>query len=773
MSGSVRVALHVRGLVQGVGFRPFVLRQARRLGLSGRVWNTSEGVEIEAEGPPKAIAALQDTLRREAPPIARVDGVEVETRSPTGESGFTIVQSERRAGDAALVSPDVATCDACLEELWDPANRRYRYPFVNCTDCGPRFTIVERVPYDRPFTTMRAFDLCPACAREYADPNDRRYHAEPNACPACGPRLSLCLPDGAVLDVPDALEAAQERLRKGEILAIKGLGGYHLACLARAEDAVCRLRARKGRPRRPLAVMCRDLATARDLCRISAIEAEILASLRRPILLLAVREDAPLAPSVAPGLTDVGVMLPYTPLHHLLVAPDDLAVLVMTSGNRSGGPMVAEDAEAIARLGGIADAFLVHDRRIANRCDDSVGFVLAGAPGGDRLVLVRRSRGFVPLPVDLPVHTPPGLAVGAMLAETFALAAGRRAFLSQHVGDTDDVDTLAFLAEAVEGLRRWLGIDPEHVACDLHPDLPTTRYAEGLGLPVVRVQHHHAHMASAMAAAGITEPVQAWTCDGTGYGPDRTTWGCELLVGTSGSAQRVAHLKPMPLPGSEAAVRRPLRTAVGWLHAVAPATADLPIGLWTRARLGELIWIRQMVDRQVRVPLASSAGRLFDAVAAILDVCDDATYEGQAAMELEHLARPAEYADGPRLTLDLASQAGPIVLDPSSLLEGLATAHAAGQSRVVLAARFHAAFAAALVETSRRVAAGGGPRRVLLCGGTFQNQILLRACALGLAAAGLEPELPGPVPTGDGGVSLGQVLVAAAVAAGQPGRVEI
>jgi hydrogenase maturation protein HypF len=465
-------------------------------------------------------------------------------------------------------------------------------------------------------------------------------------------------------------------------------------------------------------------------------------------------------------------MLPYTPLHHLLTAPDDLAVLVMTSGNRSGGPMVADDREALSRLGGIADAFLLHDRRIANRCDDSVGFVLTGTPGPDRLVLVRRSRGFVPLPVELPLTTPPVLAVGAMLATTFALATRRRAFLSQHVGDTDDADTLAFLAEAVAGLRRWLGFDPECVACDLHPDLPTTRYAEGLGLPIVRVQHHHAHLASAMAAAGTTDPVQAWACDGTGFGPDRTTWGCELLVGTPGLARRAAHLMPLPLPGGEAAVRRPLRTAVGWLHACAPSSSDLAIDLWTRAAPGEVAWIRRMVDRGVQTPLASSTGRLFDAVAALLGVCDDATYEGQAAIELEHLARSAEGAEGPRLGLDLVAGPGPIVLDPTPLFHDLASAHAGGAPRPLLAARFHAALAEALVEASRRVAAAGGPRRVILAGGSFQNRILLRACARGLSAAGLDPVLPGAIPAGDGGLALGQVLVAAAVAAGEPGCVE-
>ncbi len=767
-----RAALHVRGLVQGVGFRPFVLRTAHRLGIAGRVWNTSGGVEIEAEGPPGALDALATALRNDPPPLAHVDHVEIEARETTGEADFRIVESERRAGDAALVSPDVATCPACLREMRDPADRRFRYPFVNCTDCGPRFTIVERVPYDRPFTTMRTFRLCPACGREYADPFDRRFHAEPNACPVCGPSLSLVRPDGRRIEVPDALAEAQARLRRGEILAIKGLGGYHLACRADDEAAVQRLRARKGRPRRPLAVLCRDLDTVRAVCRVSPAEAEALSSPRRPILLLALCEGVRLAPSLAPGRSDLGVMLPYTPLHHLLAAPDDLAILVMTSGNRSGGPMVADDAEALSRLGSIADAFLMHDRRIANRCDDSVGFVLSGATGGDRFVLVRRSRGFVPLPVDLSTEVPPVLAVGAMLATTFALAAGRRAFLSQHVGDTDDADTLAFLAEAVAGLERWLGFEPEQVACDLHPDLPTTRFAEGLGLPVVRVQHHHAHMAAAMAAGGLNGPVQAWACDGTGHGPDRTTWGCELLVGTAGLARRTAHLAPLPLPGGEAAVRRPLRTAVGWLHAVAPETAGLSLDLWTRAGPGEVAWVRRMVDRGVRAPRASSTGRLFDAVAAILGVCDDATYEGQAAIELEHLARSAEGADGPRLALALAGTGDPIVLDPTPLLVDLAAYRAAGQPAALLAARFHAALAAAFVEASRRVAAAGGPRRVLLCGGSFQNRILLRACARGLEAAGLEPVLPGLIPVGDGGLALGQVLVAAAMAAGEPGRVE-
>ena len=778
-AGARRVQLEIQGLVQGVGFRPFVYRVAHELGLSGRVSNSTEGVELEVEGSPAAIEGMLHALRHQLPPLARVDLLRVRELEPAGLEGFTIVESRSRAGGAALISPEVATCAACMAEVGEPSDRRHGYAFTNCTDCGPRFTIVESVPYDRPLTTMRDFPLCPDCHGEYSDPMDRRFHAEPNACPVCGPQLSLLAPDGALLDEGDPIAAAQARLRAGQVIAVKGLGGYHLACLASSEAAVALLRARKHRPHKPLAVMARDLATARRHCMVSTAEAEELEGPRRPILLLGRRVDAPepLAPSLAPGHHSLGVMLPYTPLHHLLLEPDDLSVLVMTSGNRSGGPMVSDDDEALRVLEPIVDALLVHDRGIANRCDDSVGFV-----EGTRTVLIRRSRGWVPLPVALPEAMPTTLALGAMLNNVFTITQGERAFMSQHVGDTDDQDTLDFLEEAVAGLERWLEVQPELIAHDLHPDMFTTHLARRMveqavaaGRPAPRlvpVQHHHAHLASAMAAVGRTEPTTGLVLDGTGYGPDRSIWGGEILVGDAGSVRRMGHLRALPLPGGEAAVKRPLRIAAAWLHATVPDAIELDLPLWRRAEPGELDVVRRMVDRGFNSPMTSSAGRLFDAVSALLDVVVAASYEGQAALELEQcalLGRPGRA----KLRVDVLEQDGALVLDPRPLLRGLAGCVSLGLPTPDLALAFHQALADALVLCAVRVRDIGGPHHVALCGGVFHNRILTRACSEGLRAAGLEPIVPGTIPVGDGGLSLGQVLVAGAVLRGEPGSVSL
>ena len=630
---------------------------------------------------------------------------------------------------------------------------------------------MESVPYDRPLTTMRGFPLCPACAREYRDPLDRRFHAEPNACPVCGPRLSLLDGAGRPVACADPLREAQERLRRGQIVAVKGLGGYHLCCRAGDEGAVRRLRERKRRPHKPLAVMARDLEVARRACALDEAEAAELSGPRRPILLLRLRADpqVALAPGLCPGHRTLGLMLAYTPLHHLLLEPDDLALLVATSGNRSGGPMVADDTEALSVLSGIAEAFLVHDRPIANRCDDSVGFVERG-----RTVLIRRSRGFTPLPVALPCATPSILALGAMLNDTFTLTDGTRAFLSQHVGDTDDQDVLDFLEEAIAGLVRWLGVTPAAIAHDLHPDLFTThlarRMAAGEGVPrLIAVQHHHAHLAAVLAGAGHPGPVTGLILDGTGYGADGTIWGGEILVGDAGAVRRAGHLLPLPLPGGEAAVRRPWRIAVGWLHLLLPETADWPLPLWERGQPGEAVLVRRMVERGFHSPLTSSAGRLFDAVAALLGVATDTSYEGQAAMELEQVALGT--ARAAPLELEVREQGARLVLDPTSLLRGLAEGLLTGAPIPDLALGFHLALSRALALCAVRIRAAGGPRVVGLGGGVFHNRILTRACVDGLRAAGLEALAPGLIPVGDGGLSLGQALVAGAVLRGAPGCV--
>jgi len=515
----LRLCIRIFGLVQGVGFRPFVRRLAERVGVSGVVRNTVGGVEIEAEGSAKQVLTLLSTVQVKSPPIAEIQRIDSSMLEPTGESGFRIVESTQSSDETALVSSDVGTCDDCLHEMRDSNDRRYRYPFTNCTNCGPRFTIVEGVPYDRERTTMRGFDLCPACAREYGDISDRRFHAEPIACRVCGPHVTLLDLSGGTLAEGDlAVENARELLAGGKILAVKGLGGFHLACDATSEKAVSRLRQTKGRPHKPFAVMCRDLECVQGYCKVSAAEARYLGSTRRPILLIKRRSSArtrlaPIAHAVAPGLGDMGVILPYTPLHHLLFDRENLACLVMTSGNLSEEPIVVDNEEAVAKLGGIADAFLIHNRPVWNRCDDSVGFV-----DDDNLVLVRRSRGFSPLPVPLNREVKPTLAVGAMTNNVFALAAGRRVFLSQHIGDVDNAETIAFLRESIDKFRRWLGIDPAVIAHDLHPDLLTTHLAYELaeGRRRVAVQHHHAHFAAALAAAGVVGEAQGLVLDGTG-----------------------------------------------------------------------------------------------------------------------------------------------------------------------------------------------------------------------------------------------------------------
>ena len=763
---SRRVLIRVTGVVQGVGFRPFVYRVSRHLGLAGSVRNSIGGVEVDAEGGPNEVQALLAALRGEAPPLARVAEVIVEDAPPGGAESFRVVQSASDADEAALISPDVSICPDCLDELEDPGDRRYGYPFINCTNCGPRFTVVESLPYDRERTSMRRFPFCPACAEEYHDPDDRRFHAEPNACPVCGPQLSLLAPDGSLLAGPDrAMMEARAFLGAGKIVAVKGLGGFHFACDAAADNAVARLRRRKGRPHKPLAVMCRDLSVVESYCSVSPEEMAELAGPRRPILLLRLRELTgsgltPVSSLVAPGHHCLGVMLPYTPLHRLLFAEGAPPCLVMTSGNISEEPMVTGNNEAVLKLGRIADAFLVHNRPVANRCDDSVGMM-----AGPRLVLLRRSRGFVPLPVELPCPVRPTLALGAMTGTAFVLASGRRAFLSQHIGDVDNLQTLASLEESIERLGRWLGIEPETVAHDMHPDLLTTRLAlrlSGRGCRAVPVQHHHAHLVSAAVAAGLEVEVLGVVLDGTGWGPDGTVWGGELLVGSAAGYARAGHFRPLPLPGGDRAIRRPLTLALAWLQVLAPWAAETRLDLWRRATPGEAEVVQRMVERGFNTPLTSSAGRLFDAAAAILGVLDSITYQGQAAIELEQLAAGAGTGDSPRLGLEVARRDGRVILDPGPLLSGLVRGLLDGVDRAGLAMAFHRALAEALVEACLLIREGGGPSDVVLCGGVFQNRILTRLIAEALESSRFNVIPPGCIPVNDGGLALGQAVIAGA-----------
>jgi hydrogenase maturation protein HypF len=704
-----RRAFVVRGIVQGVGFRPFVHRIARQQELGGFVLNDGEGVVIEVEGAAAALERFAQVLVEDAPPLAQIDSVATRAIGARGETEFRIAFSEA-GGGRALIPADVATCDECLRELFDPRDRRYRYPFVNCTQCGPRFTIVTGVPYDRPLTTMAGFPLCADCRLEYEDPGDRRFHAEPIACPVCGPRLTL------------PLDAVVELLREGTILAVKGLGGYHLACDAASESAVARLRARKLREDKPFALMTNEPEL---LAELGADETALVSSRERPIVLVRRRADAPVAPSVAPGTPWLGVMLPYTPLHHLLLA-DFGGAIVLTSGNRSDEPIAYDDDEARERLDGIADAFLAHDRPIHRRCEDSV--VRAAHP-------VRRSRGYVPAALALPVAAPrPIVAAGAELKSTFCVARGAQAFLSPHLGDLDsELAYRAFLSD-LELYLAMLGVAPEAVAHDLHPEYLSTKWALEQEAELVGVQHHHAHAAACLAEHGLTGPALALVFDGTGYGTDGTLWGGELLRCDLASFERLAHLEPVPLPGGEAAIREPWRVAAVHLE---QAGRPVPFERWELVRHA----------LKVNAPPSSGMGRLFDAVAAVLGVRESVTYEGQAAIELEQLAGDAR-AEPYGWRFDRGSDLVAAVHDDL----------AAGRPRAAIAAAFHETVAAAAASAC---AEAGEPRTVVLSGGTFQNLRLLAATRRRLDEHGFQVLAHRRVPPNDGGISYGQAAVAA------------
>ena len=746
--------LHVTGVVQGVGFRPFVHRLAVRHGLAGWVRNASGDVQIEVEGPAEAIADFARALEREAPPLARIERVRLEQIPPAGRGAFAIQPSAAESDRRQPISPDVAPCAACEAELFDPADRRYHYPFITCTDCGPRFTVIEAMPYDRERTSMRAFTQCPECLREYGDPTSRRYHSETNSCPTCGPRVWLAGGD-MVRYRPDPIAAAVRLLRAGLIVAVRGLGGFQLACDATDEQAVRRLRARKHRDAKPLAIMVRTLERARSLTSVTPQEAELLASRERPIVLLRRRPDAPLAPSVAPGLDTVGVMLAYTPLHHLLLDRAERP-LVMTSGNLSEEPIATANDDAVRRLAGIADAFLLHDRDIVARYDDSVLRLAGGAP-----LFLRRARGYAPLPVDLPVASPvPLVAVGPHLKNTFALVHGRRAWVSQHIGDLENLETLEHFQSTLGDFRRLFHVEPVAAVRDLHPGYLSTRLAGELGLErIIPVQHHHAHIAAVLAEHGRTTPALGIAFDGTGYGDDTRVWGAEFLVADLAGYTRVGRLRYVPLPGGDLAARNPWRVARGYLTLEPSATRA-----WARAFVGvdprELDLVDQQLAAGLNTPLASSMGRLFDAAVAVLGVRTTSQYEGQAAMELEALA-----GTRPATPLPFAVRPGPdgiAELDPLPLLVALGEARARGGDPAELAAVFHESVAAAAAQLAARAAGEAGLDVVALGGGCFQNARLLSSLKRRLRRRGLQVLVPRRLSPNDGAVSYGQAAVAAA-----------
>ena len=754
-----RVRARVEGTVQGVGFRPYVYRLADELGVAGHVLNDSRGVVVEVEAPAETVERFLARLPAEAPPLATVERVTAEPLEELGERGFSIRESPAGGEPRAAVTPDTATCADCLAELFDPADRRFRYPFTNCTNCGPRFTIVRDVPYDRPSTTMAGFDMCPSCRAEYEDPADRRFHAQPNACPDCGPRVRLTYAGGPAVADPaarDDVDAAARALREGAIVAVKGIGGFHLACLAGDEDAVSELRARKHREDKPFALMAPDLAAAHELVVLRATEEALLLGRARPIVLARRRSDAPVAAQVAPGAPELGVMLPYSPLHHLLLS-DLNDTLVLTSGNVSDEPIAYEDEDACERLARIADLFLLHDRPIETRTDDSVVRV-----AGERPRFLRRSRGYVPgslpLPVDCGRHV---LACGAELKNTFALAKNGRAFVGHHIGDLKNYETLGSFVTGIAHFERLFAIEPTVVAHDLHPEYLSTKHAQELdGVRLVGVQHHHAHLAACLAEHGERGPAVGAIFDGTGYGDDGTVWGGELLLGGLEDFERVGLLFPVRMPGGDAAVRQPWRMACAWLSAGFGEPPPLPGALQGQVRPEAWRQVAELARTGVASPLTSSVGRLFDAVAALCGVRAEVNYEGQAAIELEAAADPLETGAYP-LPVN-GGEAGPLVLDARATIRAAARDLGAGLPPPRVAARFHNGLAAATAAACGTAAERAGVESVVLSGGVFQNRTLLDRTAALLEDAGLRVLIPELLPANDGGIAYGQLAVAAA-----------
>jgi hydrogenase maturation protein HypF len=754
----VRHRIRVVGVVQGVGFRPFVHRLATELGLVGQVGNDTEGVFIEVEGGERIVEAFEFRLVTEAPPLARILAVESSLLASHPDDTFRIVESRVEGLVRTFVSPDIAVCDDCVAELFDESDRRARYPFINCTNCGPRFTITINLPYDRPNTTMRSFPMCRECDAEYHDPSDRRFHAQPVACATCGPRLWFEEADRRIDGTDAALAHTQEALARGEIVAIKGIGGYHLACDATSAEAVDRLRQRKNRLHKPFAVMARDLETASTLATIGRDEASLLSSRERPIVLVRRRVGSPVAAQVVPDNPDLGVLLPYAPLHHLLFRPvpgyvtTTPSALVMTSGNLSDEPICYEDADARSRLRMIADAWLTHDRPIHVPCDDSVVRAEAG-----EVTPLRRSRGYAPLPIRLPFSSGPTLAMGGELKNTFCLAVGRDSWMSQHIGDMGSLETLAAFEQSTGQFSRIYGVEPGQVAADAHPAYQTRRWADEVsGLPVELVQHHHAHLASVMAehAVAAETRVIGFAFDGTGFGPDGAIWGGEVLVAGYDSYARLAHLRYVPLPGGDAAIRKPYRVALAHLWSAGiPWTRDLPP--LKHATTDELSVLQRQLERDLYCTPTSSMGRLFDAVSSLLGLRHVATYEAQAAMELEWAAE-AGLSDARVYRFDPNG----LEIDPAPVLRAMVDDLRRRCDIGAMAAGFHAAVAEIVADTATDIRKTTGIEQVALSGGVFQNMLLLRLTREALAAQGFEVLTHRVVPPNDGGLALGQAAVA-------------
>ena len=755
-----RAIISVRGVVQGVGFRPFIYRLVMQHNLFGWVRNTSGKVEIEVEGNGTQVRSFLQELATQAPPMARIEDIQTTFSPALGYTDFRIQESLARPNQYQLVSPDIATCKDCCDEIFNPSDRRFRYPFTNCTNCGPRFTIIEDIPYDRPNTTMRDFKMCPDCEREYNDPLNRRFHAQPNACPICGPQLELVDATGKTVKCTDTIKKAAELLLAGKIVAIRGLGGFQLACDATNQTTVNLLRERKHRPAKPFAVMA---ATIEDIvihCRVSGAEAELLSSPQAPIVLLRWNTTiSDIAPAVAPDLRYLGMMLPYTPLHHLLLREVGRP-LVMTSGNLSEEPIAKDSDEALVRLKGIADYFLLHNRGIYSRYDDSVYMVEENRP-----MALRRARGYAPYPIHLPFQSKQILACGAELKNTFCLTRDDHAFISQHIGDMENEETLEHFENTIELYQKLFRIDPEIISCDLHPEYLPSKYAARIaavqGLPLIPVQHHHAHIVSCMAENGVKNPVIGVAFDGVGYGTDGAIWGGEFLVADWQSFQRMGQFEYVPMPGGVAAIKKPYRMALGYLYSLLGTNFSLEGLLLANLNPAETAIIKQQLQKRINCPLTSSAGRLFDAVAALAGLSNEVSYEAQAAIALELQAPdslahtktkiyPYSFEEQARVTIVKLGELFLAIVDDLRNKVGVST----------ISFKLHQTVAKITVDMCSRISHNTGIKQVALSGGVFQNRLLLKLTTNGLRQAGFDVFTHHLVPCNDGGLSLGQALIA-------------
>lgn len=748
--------ISVRGVVQGVGFRPFVYQLAVKHNLRGWVRNTSEDVKIEVEGEGGDIEKFLQGLQEEAPPLAYIEGISTSTSTPAGYERFEILESLAQAGKYQLVSPDIATCPDCLREILDPKDRRYRYPFTNCTNCGPRFTIIADIPYDRPNTTMKVFTMCPECQREYEDPLNRRFHAQPNACSACGPQLELIDAAGRKVTSDDIISKTSELLKEGKIVAVKGLGGYLLACDATNERAIKRLRQRKNRPAKPLAIMTADVDEAKKHCEINDAETKLLTSPGSPIVLMKWKEESTMAKAVAPGLKYLGVMLPYTPLHHLLLRETGLP-LVMTSGNLSEEPIASDNEEALNRLNVIADFFLRHNRDIYARYDDSVMIVENEAPQ-----FVRRARGYAPYPIHLPFKSKQVLACGAEEKNTFCLTRDNYAFVSQHIGDMENLETLEHFGNTIELYQKLFRIKPEIIAHDMHPEYLPTKYAKEMAeredLKLVPVQHHHAHIVSCLADNGVEGPAIGVALDGTGYGTDGHIWGGEFLIADYKKFTRMVHLEYLPLPGGATAIKKPYRTAIGYMMALGMKT-DRKLPPFQQINEEEVDIIKSQIEKKINTPLTSSMGRLFDAVAALIGIRNVIQYEAQAAIDLETCASEAG-DEKESYAFSIIEEAGVSIIKIRELMSAVIKDWQDRRPQAVIAARFHNTVARMILESCLAISKKTGIKGVALSGGVFQNRLLSRKTKALVESAGFKVYTHRQVPCNDGGISLGQAVIA-------------